>query len=522
MQQITKTYHKVQVYWWYFWEYLRFIDFKSIGNALRYVVSKKSNSTDRLVHSRMGLFICRKNTTDFMYANYNYERKVKKFILKHINEYDTFLDVGACIGDYSIWLAKQGYKCLTFEPVPANFQVLQQNIALNDLTENIHSFPLGLGSQQEEVHFEVRNHNKGASRAIRNGESNATPGSKQNSAQILPLDSLTSKVPLETKDRVLIKLDVEGMESEALKGAAHFIQNCTQLMIIIEATISNQDSLKQLLNQWGNFSYHQVDEHNFAAVKQPVQSYTVEYSQVEDLKRMNFIVNQVLDSTSSSAKILDVGCGNGNMSIALGGKGCQVLGVDISPDSIKYAQQRNTLSNVSFKVEDASTLVANNQKYEAIVCSEILEHLQEPQHLLHELYQILDDNGALVVTVPNGKGPRETLITRPVQWLYRNAPKLWAALTKVKALMGYKNVTTQSHAENLEHVQFFSFKALKALAKETGFEIHVIKKANFIESVFPFSLVTKRWKYLQRLDSRIADKLPLRCTSGFYMVWKKI
>ena len=519
MQQITKTYHKVQIYWWYFWEYLLFIDLKSIGNALRYVVSKKSNSTDRLVHSRMGLFICRKNTTDFMYANYNYERKVKKFIQKRINEYDTFLDVGACIGDYSIWLAKQGYKCLTFEPVPANFQVLQQNIALNDLTENIHSFQLGLGSQQEEVHFEVRNDNKGASRAIRNGE---TPGNSQNSAQILPLDSLTAKVPLNTTDRVLIKLDVEGMESEALKGAAHFIQNCAQLMIIIESSISDQASLKQLINQWGEFSYHQVDEHNFAAIKQPAQPYSVEYSQVEDLKRMNFIVNQVLVNTDSAAKVLDVGCGNGNMSIALGGKGCNVLGIDISPQSIEYAQQRNTLSNVSFKVVDASTLVASNQKYEAIVCSEVLEHLDEPQNLLHELRQVLTGNGVLVVTVPNGKGPRETLITRPVQWLYRNVPKMWVILTKIKALMGYKNVTTQSHAENLEHVQFFSFKALKALAKDRGFEIHVIKKANFIESVFPFSLLTKHWKYLQKLDSKAADKLPLRFTSGFYMVWKKV
>lgn len=237
---------------------------------------------------------------------------------------------------------------------------------------------------------------------------------------------------------------------------------------------------------------------------------------------MNFIVNQVLENTDTSANILDVGCGNGNMSLALGAKGCKVLGADISPQSIEYAQNRNPYPNVSFMVKDVSTLIADHQIYDAIVCSEVLEHLTQPANLLKELYQVLDDNGVLVVTVPNGKGPRERLITKPTQWLYNNQQWLWKGLTKFKSLLGYKNTTTQSHAEDLQHIQFFSMTALKKLANENGFEIHTIAKANFMEAVFPFSLLTKRWKYLQKLDCQLADKLPLAFTSGFYTVWRKI
>ena len=516
MQQLSNTYHKIQIYWWYFWEYLRFVDFASIRQALQYAIWGKCHSEDRVVHSRMGTFACRKNTTDFMYANYNYERKVKKFIHKHIKEYNTFLDVGACIGDYSIWMAKQGYKCLTFEPVPANYEILQKNIQLNALSEQVHSFPWGLGTRQETVNFEVRPHNKGASKVVRVSEN--TVVMEQNQGAIHSLDGTLNELPLNKNDRVLMKLDVEGMEGDVLKGAAEFIKNCPQLMIIIEATISDQSTIIKLLNQWGDFHYQAIDQHNFAAIKQPPAK--VEYTQVEDLKRMNFIVNQVLQNTSKDAKVLDVGCGNGNMSLALGANGCQVLGVDISPKAIFYAQKRNPYPNVFFAVKDVNTLIANSKKYDAIVCSEVLEHLDRPEKLLQELCKLLTPNGVLVVTVPNGKGPRERLVTRPVQWLYAHQPRLWNVLTHLKSTLGYQNTTTQSLAADLQHVQFFSRKALHKLAQAEGFEIHTWQSANFMEAVFPFSFFTKRWKALQRLDCQLADKLPTSWSSGFYMVWK--
>ncbi len=266
MKSLFNVYHKTQVYWWYFWEYLRFVDFTSIRQALQYAVWGSCHSKDRLIHSRLGTFACRKNTTDFMYTNYNYERKVKKFIQKHLSSYDTFLDVGACIGDYSIWMAKQGYKCLTFEPVPANYETLQKNLSLNALEDQVHSFPWGLGAQPETVNFEVRAHNKGASRVLRESETN--PIHEHDFGTIQSLDDALPRLPLSENDRVLMKLDVEGMEGEALRGAQNFIKNCPQLMIIIEATISDQNSLVNLLNQWGNFSYQAVDQYNFVAIKQ--------------------------------------------------------------------------------------------------------------------------------------------------------------------------------------------------------------------------------------------------------------
>jgi hypothetical protein len=92
----------------------------------------------------------------------------------------------------------------------------------------------------------------------------------------------------------------------------------------------------------------------------------------------------------------------------------------------------------------------------------------------------------------------------------------------VKKLFGYKGTTVQSDADDLTHIQFFTTKTLKQLAADNRFEIVQFGKTNFIEDVFPFSLVTKRIKTLQKWDCAVAEIMPYRFTGGFVTVWKKV
>ena len=87
--------------------------------------------------------------------------------------------------------------------------------------------------------------------------------------------------------------------------------------------------------------------------------------------------------------------------------------------------------------------------------------------------------------------------------------------------MGYRGTTVQSSADDLSHVQFFSADSLKRLAAKNDFEIIEMGKTNFIEQVFPYSLITRRSVTLQRLDCALADRLPAAFASGFMTVWKK-
>jgi len=246
-----------------------------------------------------------------------------------------------------------------------------------------------------------------------------------------------------------------------------------------------------------------------------------EYNRIADRKRVDFIANVLKTSLPSNARILDVGCGNGVISRHLGKLGYPVLGIDVSEKTIETARSLTTLPNVSFQTKSAEELVASGEKYDAVICSEVLEHLNDPGSLLDVLYQTLTDNGKLIVTVPNGKGPRESFVTKPILRMRRKNNWIWKLIVWIKKSLGYSGTTVQSAADNLDHIQFFSKKDLEKLSQLHGFKITGFGKANFVEDVFSFSFFTKRIIFLQKLDCKIADILPDGFTGGFFTVWEK-
>lgn len=246
-------------------------------------------------------------------------------------------------------------------------------------------------------------------------------------------------------------------------------------------------------------------------------SYT-NYKDIEDINRLIFIVKSIEGINKKEIKILDIGCGNGNISLALGSLGFAVTGVDIDKTSVENAVKRNKFSNVQFQILDANTFNLNAQ-FDAVVCSEVLEHLEQPSELLKSIFQIIKPGGILVATVPNGWGPREILVTRPMQWLAHNN---WdSPLLLLKKLLGYPNATKQSSNPELSHIQFYSVSSIKKTIGNAGFQLQQFKNADFIERVFPYSFLTRRIKVLQKIDCWFARFVPHQLTSGFYTSWEK-
>lgn len=247
----------------------------------------------------------------------------------------------------------------------------------------------------------------------------------------------------------------------------------------------------------------------------------MEFVRVADIKRLNFIIDVLRSKLPEHAEVLDVGCGNGVISRSLGAKGFNVKGIDISEKTIEKARALNQLSNVKFEVVSAEQLVADGHRYHAVICSEVLEHLHDPGKLLRTLHQCLHPDGILIVTVPNGRGAREVLVTKPIIALQKKNNWMWRLMKKIKSSLGYKGTTAQSDADDLTHIQFFTMRSLQQLAVSNNFKIVRFGKTNFIEDVFPFSFFTKRIKFLQKLDCSVAEILPYRLTGGFVTVWEK-
>src|SRR3978361_2232973 len=103
----------------------------------------------------------------------------------------------------------------------------------------------------------------------------------------------------------------------------------------------------------------------------------MEFERIADIKRLNFIIDVLKKRLPSGAEVLDVGCGNGVISRSLGEHGFTVKGIDVSEKAIMKARALNTFNNVTFDVISAEQLVAGGQRYHAIICSEVLEHLND-------------------------------------------------------------------------------------------------------------------------------------------------
>lgn len=243
------------------------------------------------------------------------------------------------------------------------------------------------------------------------------------------------------------------------------------------------------------------------------------YKREEDMKRLSFILDQVKNHGNGAMRILDVGCGVGNITMALASKGHAVTGIDISADSIAYARKNHSLPNTKYLVSKAEEL-EGNEVYDVIVCSEVIEHLPDPEPTVRALSRLLKKGGLMVVTVPNGFGPREVLMTKPMQAMNRRKGITWKMVQGLKRSLGYRG-TDQSLNEDLSHLHFFSSGNLRKMFESQGLRNLTFRAADFIEGVFPFSYFTNRSQKLQKIDCWVADKLPVQLSSGFYTSWTK-
>jgi ubiquinone/menaquinone biosynthesis C-methylase UbiE len=96
---------------------------------------------------------------------------------------------------------------------------------------------------------------------------------------------------------------------------------------------------------------------------------------------------------------LDIGCGDGMYEELFKSKFGLLIGVDISSYDLETAKKRlNRQSNVDFILADAIHLPLRDSSVDVVLCSEVLEHLHEPEKALLEIFRVF--NKIVLITVP--------------------------------------------------------------------------------------------------------------------------
>lgn len=127
--------------------------------------------------------------------------------------------------------------------------------------------------------------------------------------------------------------------------------------------------------------------------------------------RNNFTYHSIISMLDKylqpNMKVLDIGCGIGTIGLYVANKCNEVLGMDISEKAICAAQESSEileLKNASFKAQNF--LDADFQdKFNFIICSEVLEHLRDDKLALNKIWKLMMDNSILFLTVPSKNAP---------------------------------------------------------------------------------------------------------------------
>ncbi|MAJ58288.1 MAG: hypothetical protein CMI74_09555 [Candidatus Pelagibacter sp.] len=192
-----------------------------------------------------------------------------------LNQNDCILDIGANIGHASIPICKKlSCSLIAVEASKENASLLLKNINLNNIKAEVHVSALVSSKfKQEYIKLYIRNGNRGANSLLEKWNPSFL-GDHYEWAPCMTLDNLLNNVTNSKKIK-LIKIDVEGMEYEVLKGGINFIKK-SKIPILMEYRLDKniKTKLKKILLMLKKiYNIHGIDKIGKKTVFNPDVNY---------------------------------------------------------------------------------------------------------------------------------------------------------------------------------------------------------------------------------------------------------
>jgi len=164
------------------------------------------------------------------YVYWDFKAKDRDRLYSLVKKGDIIFDVGTNIGETLLNFAKltgeKGY-VYGFEPDEENYRNVQKNISLNNF-KNIHVFNNAVSDKKETVKLSVvEPHNRGMNRILEPG---SDEGYQYSIIEAITLDDLVAENKIERID--LVKIDIEGYEMHALKGALQMLKKFKPVLFV--------------------------------------------------------------------------------------------------------------------------------------------------------------------------------------------------------------------------------------------------------------------------------------------------
>jgi len=195
------------------------------------------------VETIFGKFRVRPRTADLSNVSPAFERRDMDFLLGLLGKFRDagkrilFLDVGADVGTFAVTVANrfrgyEGLRVIAFEPAAESFSLLVENIRLNGLEGRVEACNLALYSEDDrELVLDFNPLSPGSSGLVV-----GAPGAGPVTGHRVKTKTLDSVLGDRAKDfdALVIKLDVEGVESEVLRGGARTFSSGRETCLLVE------------------------------------------------------------------------------------------------------------------------------------------------------------------------------------------------------------------------------------------------------------------------------------------------
>ena len=119
-------------------------------------------------------------------------------------------------------------------------------------------------------------------------------------------------------------------------------------------------------------------------------------------------VARLISSESSSGSLLEVGCGAGQLSMALADRFSRLVGIDLAPVRIKLAQSilreryPGLGDKLTFTSGDASTrLPFEDASFDVVLAVAVIEHVVDVFAFMDEIVRVCRPGGCVLITTPN-------------------------------------------------------------------------------------------------------------------------
>ena len=136
---------------------------------------------------------------------------------------------------------------------------------------------------------------------------------------------------------------------------------------------------------------------------------------------------QAQKRTLKGLRALDVGCGGGLLSEAMAYAGANVVGVDLSPELLEVAKLHALgaeLTDIKYQHISAEAMAQSHpEQFDLVTCMEMLEHVPEPELVLHACVKLLKPGGLLVLSTLNRTPKAFALGIVAAEYVFNLVPK---------------------------------------------------------------------------------------------------